>query len=141
MDRLLRIQPPIRSYTLTSHRQRIVTYSFSNLLTLKNDTAHKLDTATDPYFKITSDVKKNISPRVQAHTNPNIKIKCQVNLTKVFKGDNLPIVNEIKENKENLYVNEASNGIRLPGKFIQSSRGIPMLVKPHQKGLPKVPKH
>ena len=115
-----------------------------NLLTIKNDTAHKQDTeqrAGDPYFKFTSDVKKDISPRVPEQIAANAKIKCQVNLNKFFGGDS-SIPKEVC-NKENLLVNDisCSNGFRLPGKFIQPSRGVPIIIKPHQKGPPKIPKH
>jgi hypothetical protein len=115
------------------------------LLTIR-DTAHKLDTDQkgDPYFKFTSEVKKDQSPRVPTTQNPHeVKIKCQVNLNKFFGNDpGLPMAKEAHKisNKENYAVNEISAGIKLPAKFNQASKGIPIFIK-QSKVPPKAPKH
>ena len=93
----------------------------------------------DPYFKITTETKKDISPRVPAKNN-NLKIKCQINLNKLF-GDGEAASMTQRDGKENM-LNNAPNEIKFPGKFAQkqaSCMGIPILIKPIQKGPPKIP--
>jgi hypothetical protein len=115
------------------------------LLTIK-DTAHKLDTdqkGVDPYFKFTSEVKTDQSPRIPVTKNPQeVKIKCQVNLNKLF-GSDQPMPTGKENKKTNLKENYAANepaGIKLPGKFSQTSKGIPIFIKP-SKVPPKAPKN
>ena len=97
----------------------------------------------DPYFKFTSEVKTDQSPRVPVTANPQeVKIKCQVNLNKLFGSDQpMPIGKENKKAnlKENFTPNE-STGIKLPGKFSQASKGIPIFIKP-SKVPPKAPRN
>ena len=116
-------------------------------MTIKNDGTQKLETdqkGADPYFKFTSEVKKDQSPRVPSvqDNKKEVKIKCQMNLNKVFGNENAIPANQkdaCRSNKENK--NENTNGIKLPGKFNQSSKGVPILIKTYSKVPPKAPKH